>query len=110
LGDQRLEPRLADQEVQVRGTEIMPALGAQQLANWTVDRNRIAGRLDAAEVEMALGIGRELAAQIHLGLSRILVLVQTLGRGVPYIHFGSGNRPSLLVANPRLDETGRARR
>src|SRR5215467_12848494 len=63
LRDQRLEPVLGGQEVQMGGPHVVTALRPQQLADRTIDRDRIAGRLDAAEPEMAVGVGDKLATQ-----------------------------------------------
>ena len=64
----------------MRRPHIVPALRAQKIADRAVDRDRIAGRLHAAETEMALRVGDELAAQVHVGLRRVLVFVKALRR------------------------------
>ena len=80
LRDQRLEAVLGGEEMQMRGAHVVAPLRAQQVAGRSVDRDRIARRLDAAECDVAVGIGGELAAQVHVGLHRVLVLVETFGR------------------------------
>src|SRR5579862_1114628 len=62
LRDQRLEARLVNQKVKMRRPHIVPALRAQQLADRAVDRDRITGRLDTAEADVAAGVGGELPA------------------------------------------------
>jgi hypothetical protein len=62
--------------VKVRGAEVVPLLRAEKQAVWAVDRHRIAGGLHGPEAERAVGLGGELAAQIHLGLRGVLVLVE----------------------------------
>ena len=54
-------------------------------------------------------VGEELAAQIHVGLHRILVLVKAFGRGVPDIDLGAHDRLALPVAEPRVHEHHRPR-
>src|SRR5271157_5330437 len=76
LRNQRLESDLVSQEMQMRWAHVVPALRTQKLAHRAVDRNRITGRLDAAETDMAFRVGDKLAAQIHVGLARVLVFVK----------------------------------
>src|SRR5580658_9599154 len=57
LRDQRLEAGLVDQEMQVRGPHIVPAGGTQQLADRTVDRDRVAGGLYAAKANVSVLVG-----------------------------------------------------
>src|SRR2546422_8908196 len=64
------------QEGEVRRAEVVPLLGTQQRAGRPVGRHRIARGLDAAEAEGAVRVGGKPAAQVHLRLRRILVLVQ----------------------------------
>src|SRR5215510_8403719 len=90
---QRLEPVLGGQEVQMRGPHVVAPLLAQQLADRSVDRNGIAGGFHAAKGEMAVRIGDELSAQVHVGLHRVLVLVKAFRRGVPHVDLGAGDRP-----------------
>src|SRR5436305_14405526 len=85
LRDQRLEARLVDQKMQVRGPHVMAAQRTQQFADRAVDWNRVSRGFDAAEADMAVRIGGEFAAQIHVGLNRILVFVKTFWRGLPDI-------------------------
>src|SRR5215211_954539 len=80
LRDQRLEPVLGGEEMQVRGAHVVAALRAQELAHRAVDGNRVAGRLDAAEAEAAVAVGDELAAQVHVRLHRVLVLIESFRR------------------------------
>src|SRR5260370_35934379 len=64
LRNVRLESRLVDQEMQMRRAHVGAALGAQEIAHRPVDRYRIAGRLDAAERDVTVGIGGGLAAPV----------------------------------------------
>src|SRR5690349_12435703 len=112
LRDQSLEARLIDQKMQVSGAHIVASLRAQQFADRTVDRNGISRRLDAAKADMTVRIGRELAAQIHVGLYRVLVFVKTFRRGLPDIDLGADDRLAVHIAEPGIDEqrrTGRGR-
>src|SRR4029079_13141470 len=108
-GDQRLEARLVGQEMQVRRAHIVPALRAQKFPYRAVNRDRIAGGLDAAETDAAVRVGEEFAAQVHVGLQRVLVLVKTLRRGVPDIDLGAFNRLAVGLAERGLDKQSGAR-
>src|SRR5260370_1877002 len=110
LRNVRLESWLVDQEMQMGRAYVGTALGAQEITHRPVDRYRIAGRLDAAERDVPVGIGGELAAQVHVSLHRILILVISFGRGMPDVDLGAGNRFSLQVLDPGIDENGLARR
>ena len=88
-----LEARLVDHEVNMGGPHVVASLRAQQRADGAAQRYRIAGRLDAAEGDMPPGIGGELAAQVHVALLGVLVLVEPFGRGMPDIHLGAGSVP-----------------
>ena len=92
----------------MRGAHVVPPLGAQQFSDRSPDRDRIPGRLHAAERDMALAVGDELAAQVHIGLRRILVLVEAFRRRLPDVDFGPGNGPAGSVPEPCLDEQRRA--
>src|SRR5690242_14210967 len=107
LRDQRLEARLVNQKMKVSGPHIVAAERAQQFADWAVDRNWITGRLDAAEADMTVRVGGELAAQIHVGLNRILVFVKTFRRGLPDIDLGTGNWFPVHVVKPGIDKERR---
>src|SRR5262249_61653450 len=99
-----------DQEVQMRRAEVVPLLRAQQHAGGAVDRYRVSGRLHAAEAERPVDLGRELAAQGHLGLRGVLVLVETDRRRGPDIALGPPDPGASLVADPALEEERLARR
>src|SRR5262252_9570979 len=105
-----LEPRLVDQKMQMRRAHVGTALGAQQIAHRPVHRYRIAGRLDTAERDVSVGVGGELAAQVHVGLHRVLILVISFRRRMPNIDLGAGNRLALRVLDPGVDENRLARR
>src|ERR1700730_1574643 len=75
----RLEARLENEEMDVRRPHVVTALCPQQIADRTIDRYWIACRLDAAEADMAVLVGGELAPQVHVGLRRILVFVKAFG-------------------------------
>ncbi len=110
LRDQRLEAVLAGEEVQVRRPHVVPALGAQEIAGRAIDRDRIAGRLHAAKTDVAFSVGEELAAQVHVGLHRVLVLVEAFRRRMPDVDLGAGDRIAFAVAEPGVDEHHRPRR
>src|SRR6185437_4519810 len=104
LRNQRLEAFLEDQEMQMRRAEIVPVRDPQQITDGTFDWDRIAGWLYAAETEMTMTIGHELAAQIHVGLLRVLLLVETFRRRMPNIDFGAGNRIAFGVLHPAVHD------
>ena len=89
----------------VRRPERVAALRPQQAADHAVGRDRVAGGLDRAEPEAAVRVGRELAAQVHLGLLRVLVLVEADRRGVPDVDLGArrSGRP-VAVEDARIHE------
>src|ERR1700693_3209639 len=72
LGNVRLEARFINQKVDMRRPHVMAALCTGRIADWTVDRNRISRRLNAAKTDEPLLVGGELAAQVHVRLSRVL--------------------------------------
>src|SRR5215831_7313574 len=109
LRDQCLEARLVNQKVQMSGAHIVAPLRAQQFADRTVDRNRIAGRLDAAEADMTVGIGPELATQVHVGLYRVLIFVKAFRRGLPDVDLGARDRFAVHIAKPGVDKQRRTR-
>ena len=92
LRDQDLEARLEDQRMQMRRPHGVAILCLQQAADHAVRRDGIADHHHRAEPEAAVGVGREFAAQVHLGLFGILVLVETHRRGVPDIDLGALDR------------------
>src|SRR5262249_46018979 len=90
--------------MQMRWAHIGTLLGAQKIAHWPVYGNRIAGWLNATERDMPVRIGRELAAQVHIGLHRVLVFIVAFGRRMPDIDLGTRNRLAVRVLNPGIDE------
>src|SRR5215813_6243942 len=60
---------------------------SQQLAYRTVGRNRIGGRHERDQFEASVLISRETASQIVIRLLLILVLIQSIGRGLPCIKY-----------------------
>src|SRR4051794_31203192 len=94
----------------MRGPHVVAALGAKKLSRRSFDRDGIAGGLHTAERDMPVLIGEELAAQVHVGLHRILVFVEPLGRRMPDIDLGALARLALPIAEPGIDKHDRARR
>ena len=94
----------------MRGPHVVPSLRAQKFSDRPIDRDWITGGLHAAKCDVSLSVGEELAAQVHVGLRRILVLVETLGRRLPDVDLRARNRPSRRILEPRLDEQRRPRR
>ncbi len=81
-------------------------LGAQHVADGARHRHGIAAGLHRAEAETALRIRRELAAQVHVGLFLVLVLVHADRGGMPHVDLDAGERLALAVAH----EAGRQQR
>lgn len=79
LGREHLVPSGHNDEVQVCGPHWVAPLRCQQLTAWTIDRDGVAGGAHALEPKPAFGVGLEPAAQVHVGLLGVLVLVQTHG-------------------------------
>src|SRR5712671_293509 len=109
LRDQRLEAFAVCEEMQVRRPHIVPALCTQEIADRAVDRDRVAGGFHAAKRDMTVLVGDEYAAQIHVGLHRILVLVKSFRRGMPDFDFRAFDRIAAVIPEPRFDEQGGAR-
>ena len=61
-------------------------------------------------MEPPLRIRAEAAAQVHLGLAGILVLVQPLRRGVPHVDLGALHRVPGAVHHPHVRDQRRPRR
>ncbi len=110
LRDQRLVAVLAGEEMKMRRPHVVPALRAQEISRRSIDRDRVARRLHAAKADMAVGVGEEFAAQVHVGLHRVLVLVEAFGRGVPDVDLRAHDRIALGVAEEGVDEQRRPRR
>src|SRR5215831_14475788 len=86
------------------GAHIVAPLRAQKVPDRPVDRNRIAGRLDRAETEMAMRVGDELAAQVHVRLDWVLVFIEAFRRGMPDIDLDALYRLPVDVAVEGVDE------
>src|SRR4029077_16122958 len=98
LRNQCLEPILVSQEMKMGGPHIVATLSPQKVADRPVDGDRITGRLDRAETEMALRVGDELAAQIHVRLRWVLVFVKAFRRGMPDIDLDALDRLTVDIA------------
>src|SRR5262245_10520357 len=96
--------------MQMRRAHIVPALRAQEVAGRPVDRDGIAGGLYAAKADATLRVGEELAAQVHVGLRGVLVLVEAFGRGVPDIDLRANDRIAHAVAERGVDGQRRSGR
>ena len=48
---------------------------------------------------MALRVGHEFAAQVHVGLLGILLLVEAFRRGMPDVDLGACDRLAVLIAH-----------
>src|SRR5476651_1079377 len=76
---------------------MMATGGSDEFADRAIDRDRITGRLDAAEMKKPGVIGDETPAQVHLGLPGILVLVEPFRRRMPDIDLGPGDRTTFAI-------------
>ena len=88
----------------MRRAHVVASLRSQKVARRAVDWDRVTGRLNRAEAEPPVLVGDELAPQVHIRLTRILVLVQTLARGVPDVDLGVRDRASIQVDHRARDE------
>jgi hypothetical protein len=69
LRDQRFETRFEDQDVNMRGTVVVPVLGVQEFADHiSLDRNGIADRLNTSETKRTRIVSNEFATQVHIRL------------------------------------------
>ena len=69
--------------MQMGRPHVVALLDRQQVAAGAVDGHAVAGGLDAVEPEAAVGVGQEDGPQVHVFLVRILVFVESAGRGLP---------------------------
>ena len=88
---------LIDHEVQMGGAKVMAARGAHQIADGAIDGNWVTRRLDAAEIETSVFAGDKAPAQIHLGLTCILIFIETFRRGMPDIDLGARDRTAACI-------------
>src|SRR5579885_3003306 len=109
LRDQRFESVFENQEVQVRRTKIVPLAGTDKVAHRTINRDRIARRLDAAKAEIPVFAGGEFAAEIHRRLLWVLLLIEAFRRRMPNVDFGSLDWRSILIFDPAPHEERGAR-
>src|SRR6266436_7144533 len=100
-GDEHMRHQLLDagrgnHEMQMRRPPGVPALSLQHLADWTVMRDRIGGRLDGPEMEAAILVGVEPRAHREIAnLVELLYVVVAVVVGVPNIDHGAGERPAV---------------
>src|ERR1700727_3424955 len=90
--------------------KVVAARGAHQLADGTIDRNRIAGRFDASEMKFSGAIRDKAATQIHLGLRGVLIFIKTFRRGMPDVDFSASNGSSTGVFKRNSNEQFGSRR
>lgn len=69
----------------------MPVQQAQQLSRGPVVGDRVGSWTQADEVVAALAVGVEAAAQVHVWLRGVLLLVEAVGSGVPDVDLGVGD-------------------
>src|SRR4051812_14546224 len=92
-----LVSRLVDEEVQVRRPHVVALLRREQRARRAVDGHGIARWLHAPETERTIALRGKDAAQVHLRLLRILVLIEPGRRGLPDVDLGVGDGLSLHI-------------
>src|SRR6516162_9796617 len=85
-------------------------LRAEQLAGGTIDWNGVSSRFHAAEADAAILVGEEFAAQVHVGLDRILVFIKAFRRRMPDIDLGADDRLALRIPEREMGEQRRAGR
>ncbi len=77
----------------------MALLRPQHVPCWTIDRHRIGPWLDRMEPEAPVAIGCEFAAQVHIGLRRVLVFIKARRSRLPDIHFDARKRRAARVGD-----------
>src|SRR5271170_2773901 len=84
----------------------MSVLSLQHPSHNAAGWNWIADHLDGGEPESAILVCREFAAQIHVGLFRVLVLVEAAWRGVPDVDFGARDRLPAVSTTRAVTSSG----
>ena len=106
MRDERLMARCGHADVEMGRAFESEAQLLQQAADRTVIGQARAAGADGADLEAALRVGAEAAAQVELGLAvGVLVLVETLGIGLPEFHKRAADGPVIepQVAPPELN-------
>ena len=78
----------------------------QQLSGRSVVRDGIASRAQAVEIIVARCVGVEAAAEVHVWLVWVLLLVQAVGRRVPDVDFDVGDGLACVVVCDRAVHVG----
>ena len=103
LGDERLITRGRHDKVDVRRPVGRSFGGSQKLTYGAVSRSRVGGRHERDKLKGAIFIGPETASQIVVRLLLILVLIKSIGRGLP----GIENRPLDRGVVPKIEYSSR---
>ncbi|MNN08741.1 hypothetical protein D3C81_1216030 [compost metagenome] len=88
----------------------MALLRGQQRAHRAIGRHRVAGGTHRAEAIAAVRIGMEAAAQVAVGLRRVLVVVQADRRSLPHLDQRAGQRRAVGAAHGAADQQRQAGR
>ncbi|MNL17448.1 hypothetical protein D3C87_1385430 [compost metagenome] len=88
----------------------MTALSLEHASDNAIDGDGITNHLDCLEPETSLPVRREFAAQVHLRLIRILVLIKTDRGCVPDVDFGTRYRIAFAIDDTSMDEKRRTGR
>lgn len=91
LRRQRLIPGGCNNEMDMSRAHGMPIEELQQSTGGTVKGNRVAGGTEAVEAVCAVPVGDEAAAEVHIDLLRVLLLIEAVGGGVPDVELGVGD-------------------
>ncbi len=78
----------------------------QQFSCRSVVRYRIACGTEAVDAVFAISIGDEAAAEVHVYLFRVLLLVESVGGGVPDVELGAGDGEPCAGGNDAAGEVG----
>lgn len=99
------EIRVRDHDVDMRRPVGVSPHDAEQLSGRTRGVDGVLCRLEAVEVEVALAVGAELAAEVVLGLVlRIVGVVLAVGAGLPHVEDGVGDaRPGVGVEDGAVE-------
>jgi hypothetical protein len=94
----------ADDHVGVRRSPWIAAGRSEHLADWAVSRDRVWHRAHAQERVRPVITRLEAAAQLRLGSIAVLHHVQPVVAVLPYVKLGTGNRASVDVTDPPVDQ------
>src|SRR6266699_3882656 len=91
VGRDRRKTACRNEQVNVGRAERMTPKRAEHLPNGSIVCYGVGDGFDSHKAVASLAVGAELAAQIHLGLLGVLLLVQPVFVGLPDVEQGTSN-------------------